>query len=181
MALPQKYNWLLKENGPLMLKEALKLLDVTEDLSKKNNPIIMSWAKELGADVAHVYIADEIPWCGLFMAFIAKRSRKEVVKSPLWALNWGNFGQYTPKPMLGDVLVFIRKTSNGKAGHVALYVGEDSSHYHCLGGNQSDKVCITRIEKDRLYTARRPNYNIKPANVRQILLSNTGTVSTNEQ
>jgi uncharacterized protein (TIGR02594 family) len=182
MALPQKYNWLLKENGPLMLKEALKLLDVTEDLSKKNNPIIMSWAKELGADVAHVYIADEIPWCGLFMAYIAKKASKQVVKSPLWALNWGNFGQYIPTPMLGDVLVFTRKTPTGKtAGHVALYVGEDSTHYHCLGGNQSDKVCITRIEKDRLYTARRPNYKIKPANVRRILLSNTGTVSTNEQ
>lgn len=38
-------------------------------------------------------------------------------------------------------------------GDVALYVGEDAGAYHCLGGNQSDKVCITRIAKSRLSCA----------------------------
>lgn len=181
MALPIKYQWLKNESGPLMIKKALELFDVSESLGKKNNPVILSWAKEVGGDVANVYLADEIPWCGLFVAVVAKRSSKQLVKDPLWALNWGNFGKVAPVAMLGDVLVFIRKDKEGKtAGHVGLYVGEDKDCYHVLGGNQADKVCITRILKSRLYVARRPNYNIQPANVRVVKLSNTGTISTNE-
>lgn len=182
MALPEKYNWLSKESGPIMIKKALELFDVSETLGAKNNPVILAWAKEVGGKVADVYMADEIPWCGLFMAVVAKRSNKQLVKDPLWALNWGTFGKRTEVPMLGDVLVFVRKTASGNtAGHVGLYVGEDPICYHVLGGNQSDKVCFTRIEKKRLYTARRPNYNIQPSNVRVVKLSSSGSVSSNEQ
>ena len=181
MALEQKYKWLLKETGPLMVTKALDLIDTKELSGKENNPVIIKWAKEVNDDIAKVYTADEIPWCGLFMAVVAKRANKQVVKDPLWALNWGNFGKYTPQPMLGDVLVFVRKDAQGrKAGHVGLYVGEDKDCYHVLGGNQSDQVCVTRILKTRLYTARRPNYNIQPKNVRVIKLSSDGAVSTNE-
>ncbi|MBB4804770.1 uncharacterized protein (TIGR02594 family) [Chryseobacterium defluvii] len=181
MALTKQYEWLTKENGPIMIKQALNLYDTSEVLGAKNNPTILSWAKEVGQDpmykgVKDFYIADSIPWCGLFMAVVAKRSSKQIVKDPLWALNWGNFGKHTPVPMLGDVLVFIRKGG----GHVGLYVGEDATCYHVLGGNQSDKVCITRIEKNRLYTSRRPKYINQPVNVRKISLSSSGTVSQNE-
>jgi len=181
MALEQHYQWLLQEPGPLMITKALELFDTKELSGTPNNPVIMKWAKEVGDDVAKVYNADEIPWCGLFMAVVAKRAKKQVVKDPLWALNWGTFGKFTSQPMLGDVLVFVRKDAQGhKAGHVSLYVGEDQECYHVLGGNQSDKVCITRIAKARLYAARRPNYNVQPKNVRVIQLSSTGAVSVNE-
>jgi len=183
MALESKYQWLLKDGGPRMIAEALKLYGTIEAPGKKeNNPTIVAWAKEVGGKVATVYKADEIPWCGLFMAVVAQRAAKAVVKDPLWALNWGTFGKATDTPMLGDVLVFVRKTSEGKtAGHVGLYVGEDEKCYHVLGGNQSDKVCITRIDKTRLYSSRRPNYNVQPKNVRVIKLSSSGSVSSNEQ
>lgn len=180
--LPAKYVWLLKEGSPKMLVEALSHYGTLEHKGKGNNPDITKWAKEIGEDVARVYTADEIPWCGLFMAIVAKRSGKVIPNAPLWALNWGNFGRYAPEAMLGDVLVFVRKTSTGaKAGHVGLYVGEDKAAFHVLGGNQSDAVTITRIAKNRLYTARRPIYAIgQPANVRKILLSVGGVLSTNE-
>lgn len=181
MSLPQMYNWLSKETGPVMIKKALELFDTQEITGKSNNLDIMNWAKEIGGNVNQIYIADEIPWCGLFMALVAKRSLKQVVKDPLWALNWGNFGKYTDVAMLGDVLVFTRIAQGKKAGHVGLYVGEDDLCFHVLGGNQSDKVCITRIEKNRLYVSRRPNYNIQPSNVRKIILKNSGEVSSNEQ
>ena len=180
--LPNQYKWLSNEGGPKMIKEALKLYDTKEDLSKKNNPVIMDWAKEVGGLTAQIYLADSIPWCGVFMAVVAKRAGKTVVTKPYWALNWGTFGEHIDHPMLGDVLVFTRTTASGaKAGHVGLYIGEDDKHYHVLGGNQKDKVCIIRMEKKRLYTACRPHYNNKPANVRRIFLMNTGEVSTNEQ
>lgn len=180
--LPVQYQWLSNEPGPKMILEALKEFGTLEKPGDANNPAIIAWAHEIGGAVEDVYKADKTPWCGLFMAVIAQRAGKKIVKDPLWALNWGTFGNHIETPMLGDVLVFIRKTSDGKkAGHVALYVGEDDSAFHTLGGNQSDSVCITRMAKNRLYTARRPEYNNQPQNVRRIILSASGSLSNNEQ
>lgn len=176
--LPSKYKWLLQEGGPRMLTEALKLYGTIETPGQGNSPTIIAWAKEVGGQVSEVYKADSIPWCGLFLAVIAKRADKEIVKSPLWALSWATFGQRSDSPMLGDVLVFTRKGG----GHVGLYVGEDSTAYHVLGGNQDDKVCISRIAKSRLYTSRRPEWKVsQPLNIRKVFLSSEGSLSNNEQ
>jgi uncharacterized protein (TIGR02594 family) len=175
--LPIKYQWLAKEGAPKMLVEALKLYGTLETPGTMNNPTILAWAKEIGKEIQGQYTADSIPWCGLFMALVAHRAEKEWPKSPLWALSWATFGTRTSTPMLGDVLVFTRQGG----GHVGIYVGEDETAYHVLGGNQSDKVSIARIAKNRLYTARRPIYAIgQPANVRKIQLASDGTLSTNE-
>jgi uncharacterized protein (TIGR02594 family) len=174
--LPSRYAWLAREPGPKMIVEALKLFGTMEKPDAANNPTIVAWAKEVGGEVADVYKADSIPWCGLFMAVVAKRAGKEPPKHPLWALSWSAFGAKAPGPALGDVLVFTR--SGG--GHVGLYVGEDASAFHVLGGNQSDRVCIARIAKARLYAVRRPLYRVRPANVRPIHLEATGALSLNE-
>jgi uncharacterized protein (TIGR02594 family) len=182
--LPSRYGWLARESGPKMLVEALKLFGTMEAPGSANNPTIIAWAKEVGGEVADVYKADSIPWCGLFMAVVATRAGKEIPKHPLWALSWSAFGakpapdpdQGSPAAALGDVLVFVR---NG-GGHVGLYVGEDASAFHVLGGNQSDRACITRVAKARLYAARRPLYRVQPANVRPIHLESTGALSLNE-
>lgn len=174
--LLSRYAWLAREPGPKMIVEALKLFGTMETPGSANNPTIVAWAKEIGGEVADVYKADSIPWCGLFMAVVAKRAGKEIPKHPLWALSWSAFGAKSPAAALGDVLVFVR---NG-GGHVGLYVGEDASAFHVLGGNQSDRVCITRIAKARLYAARRPLYRVEPANVRPIRLEATGALSLNE-
>lgn len=174
--LPKKYKWLAREGAPKMLVEALRHYGTLEYKGKGNNPDITKWATEIGGRVDDVYVADSIPWCGLFMAICAKRSQKQLPKDPLWALNWATFGTYVEEPQLGDILVFTRKTDDGKlAGHVAIYVGEDSEAYHVLGGNQNDAVTISRMPKSKLYVARRPVYSIgKPANVRKIFLSAEG-------
>lgn len=178
MTLPKEYEWLSKELSPKILIEALKEYGTLESEGTANNPKIIAWAKEIGGNVAEIYKADSIAWCGLFMAVVAKRAGKELPKDPLWALNWGTYGTKVKDiPMLGDVLVFVRKGG----GHVGIYIGEDDYCYFVLGGNQSDKVCITRIKKERLYTARRTTWSIaQPANVRKIILNYKGEISTNE-
>lgn len=182
MNLPNEFKWLTDELGPKMIIEALTLFGVQENLSVENNHVIIEWANEVGGNVANVYKADSIPWCGLFMAVVAKRAKKQVVKDPLWALNWGTFGKLSETPMLGDVLVFNRITPDGKkAGHVGLYVGENDTHFWVLGGNQSDCVCIKSIEKQRLYVCRRPNYNSQPKNVRAIRINAPITNKTSLQ
>lgn len=175
MTLPDKYQWLADEPGPRMLLEALKLYGKKEQPGTGDNPEILSWAKETGLN--KIYSADSIAWCGLFMAVVAKRAGKEVPKDPLWARNWAKFGQEVTEAMLGDVLVFKR----GNGGHVALYIGEDETAYHCIGGNQSDSVSITRIAKNRCIAIRRPEWKIaQPGNVRKIVLASSGELSENE-
>jgi uncharacterized protein (TIGR02594 family) len=173
--IPKKYQWLNNEPGPRMLVEALKTFGTKEMPGTGDNPEILSWANETG--LHRVYSADSVPWCGLWMATIAKRADKQPVEDPLWARNWAKFGQEVTEAMLGDVLVFKR----GSGGHVALYVGQDKEAYHCLGGNQSDAVTITRIAKNRCIAIRRPEWKIaQPANVRKVVLQASGQLSENE-
>ncbi len=176
MNLPAKYHWLADETGPKMLIEALNLYGTLEVPGSADSPEIMAWAAELG--LRKTYSHDSIPWCGLFAAIVAHRAGKDVVDSPLWALSWADFGDEVDEgdEQLGDILTFKR---NG-GGHVGIYIGEDDTAFHVLGGNQSDQVCIARIAKSRLYRARRPHYNNKPANVRKIHLASNGRLSDNE-
>jgi uncharacterized protein (TIGR02594 family) len=186
------YAWLNDEPGPRMLLEALKLYGVLEAAGPGNNPTILAWADEVGdkAGTAYAkwaagwYAADSTAWCGLFMAVVAVRanveSRPERMppEKYLSALEWTRFGvgMNHKDAMLGDVLVFSR--SGG--GHVALYVGEDATAYHVLGGNQGDTVSLTRILKARCVAVRRPPYLNRPPNVRRVWLAPNGAISRNE-
>jgi uncharacterized protein (TIGR02594 family) len=175
MTLPAQYAWLKKEPGPRILLEALRLHGIKETPGPGNTREIMLWARKVG--LTKIYKADSIAWCGLFMAYVALQSGWEPPLNPLWARNWTGFGRLSRTPMLGDVLVFTR----GSGGHVGIYVGEDATAFHVLGGNQSDAVTIARIAKGRLITARRCPWRIsQPRNVRRVQLASTGAISTNE-
>jgi uncharacterized protein (TIGR02594 family) len=169
------YDWLNLETSPRILVQAVKQLGVKEIVGKEHNPVILSWAKEL--KLASVYNSDEIPWCGLYIAYICKMAGLDVVKKPLWALSWSNWGTEVNEPMLGDVLTFKRKGG----GHVGIYVGEDNTHYHVLGGNQNNSVSVSRIAKSRLFKARRTAWKVaQPTSVRKIKLEPKGVITTNE-
>jgi len=168
------YNWLEEEKSPRILVQAVNLIGTKEIVGKYHNPIILDWATELGLKM---YTNDEIPWCGLFIAYCAHKAGVEVVDKPLWALNWAKYGTHVNQPMLGDVLTFKRDGG----GHVGIYVGEDKTHYHIIGGNQGNEVSIMRIARGRLHEARRTAWKIaQPTNVRVIKLESQGRISTNE-
>lgn len=175
MKLPAQYQWLSKEPGPRILVEALKTYGTAEKPGPGSNPSIIKWAEDVGLD--RVYKTDETAWCGLWMAYVVKQAGWDDPVNPLWARNWLNFGTPQKKAALGDVLVFSR----GSGGHVGLYVGEDATAYHVLGGNQSNRVSFKRIAKTRLLGIRRCPWRInQPANVRAVKLAPTGSLSTNE-
>jgi uncharacterized protein (TIGR02594 family) len=184
--LPAQYQWLHSVKGlPRTIAECIKLHGVQEVVGRGSNATILAWRDELngattnGKPIVTGFSDDDIPWCGLLAAFIAYLRMKrieEVVKNPLWARNWLRYGDKADVAMLGDCLVFER----GKGGHVAWYVGEDKTHYHVFGGNQSNRVSITRIAKKRLLGIRRPKYATTPKGMRPYHLAGTGAVSTNE-
>lgn len=172
------YEWLWKEPAPKMLLEALKLYGTHEVAGPGNNPEIMRWARETHT----TYPGDATAWCGLGMSICAKRAGWDYHPNgnALWARNWALWGNpvVLGGEMLGDVLVFER----GSGGHVAQYVGEDETHFHILGFNQTDSVNIVRKPKSQLIKARRAPWKIvQPPNVRKIFLSAKGApVSTKE-
>ena len=169
------YDFLKKETAPRILVEAVKIMGVKEIAGYQHNPEILRWAKVLGLD--KVYKSDEIAWCGLAMAYAAHMADVAVTKDPLWALNWAKWGTAVTEPMLGDILTFKRDGG----GHVGLYIGEDDTCYHVLGGNQGNMMKPSRIEKSRLYKARRTSWKVaQPKSVRKIMLDAKGEVSKNE-
>jgi uncharacterized protein (TIGR02594 family) len=179
MNLPKQYAWLGDEDGPRLLLEMLKLYGTIEVQGKGNNPRIIQWAKDIG--LGHVYKADSIAWCGLTVAYAAAQAQWDhaPLGNALYARNWLVWGDHVPngKEMLGDVLVFTRQGG----GHVALYVGEDATHFHILGGNQGDAVSIKRKPKSQLLGARRcPWRKAQPPNIRKVVMASNGPISTNE-
>lgn len=180
MKAPPSYSWLDTIGQlPRTIQEALRLYGTAEVVGKGSNKTIIDWRDELNVAGVKIsgYSDDDIPWCGLFAAIVTHRAGKQAVKDPLWARNWSLFGTKSPQAGLGDVLVFER----GSGGHVGFYVAEDAAAYHVLGGNQSNKVCITRVVKSRCIAVRRPPYNKQPASVKPYLVKSQGGLSTNEQ
>lgn len=179
--LDPRYAW-LRDVGPLPrhLEAMLGLLGTKEYPGGANNPVIMGWRDQINAKYPKKvvgYSADSVPWCGLGMAYAMLKADREIVDSPLWALNWSKWGQDGGQPELGDLLTFVREGG----GHVALYIAEDrQGYFHILGANQSDSVNIIRIAKSRMKACRQPPYHTKPASVKPYIVESTGQVSRNE-
>lgn len=156
-----------------LVKEALVYYGIYEYPGNKDNPIILSWAKELKI---YWYDHDAIAWCGLFIAYVVKRAGYKVVDNPLRALSWKDFGIGVPFPRFGDIVVFTRDGG----GHVGIYIGESDDSYYILGGNQKDEVNISRLNKTRAVAFRSPPYKVTPQSVKKYFYTNQGVLSTNE-
>lgn len=142
--VPTEMPWLI---------EAARLRGLKETPGTASNPVITDWA----ADLAVPYGGDDVPWCGLFAAHCMRSALPEadLPTNILGARSWLQFG--TPVlPQLGAVMVFWRGAPTGWQGHVGFCWAEDDACFHILGGNQSDSVSISRIDRKRLLGSRWP-------------------------
>lgn len=160
------------------LLEAQRCIGITEAQGPANNPLIIGWGQRLRIS----YADDEIPWCGLFVAHCVGEQlpREPLPINPLGARNWAKLDVPCPVPQPGAIMVFWRKSPTSGLGHVALYIGEDANSFHVLGGNQGDKVCVTRMPRGRFVTARWPKTAPPPTGGPRLLTPN-GALSENEQ
>jgi uncharacterized protein (TIGR02594 family) len=110
--------------------------------------------KFLASDGAALGDPAKLPWCGDFVeTCVALALPEEVLPTnPYYALNWLGFGRKLIQPSLGCVAVFKRKGG----GHVAFVAGHDAGYVHTLGGNQSNRVSITKVSKSMLQGYRWP-------------------------
>ncbi|MEN5034518.1 NlpC/P60 family protein [Pseudomonas sp. TWI929] len=135
------------------IAEAENLIGTKENLGSRSNPVILNWADNLDIHYAN----DDVPWCGLFVAHCVGSSMPDEIlpANPLGARQWERFGDPID-PRWGAILVFWRESKESGKGHVGFYAGEDDSAYRVLGGNQSNKVCLAWVAKNRFLRARWP-------------------------
>jgi uncharacterized protein (TIGR02594 family) len=139
---------------PRWLKLARADLGLRETPGIANNPVLMRRFASITKALGVAYNGDATPWCGAILAWWMTQC---CIPTPLVAIrakSWAGWGANLRPERLapGAVLVFGRDGG----GHVGLYVGEDATHYHVLGGNQGDAVTIARIAKSRLLASRWP-------------------------
>lgn len=136
-----------KVTQPSWYKTAVSLYGTKEIPGAKHSPVIMGWIKKLGAKILGINVTDdETAWCGTFVAYCLHSNGLPTAPIAVRAKAWATYGRQLNGPRLGCIMVFDR--SGG--GHVGFYTGEDNTHYHILGGNQSNMVNIMRLEKSRL-------------------------------
>lgn len=135
------------------MEVAKSLIGTKEVPGAKNNPTIMAWAKGLGTKLLGiVYAGDHVPWCGLFVAHCIKVAGLAPAPIAVRASAWGAWGRPC-NPTPGAIVVFKRPGG----GHVGFLVAQNATMYRVLGGNQSDSVSETWIEKSRCTAIRWPN------------------------
>jgi uncharacterized protein (TIGR02594 family) len=105
----------------------------------------------------HTWVKDDAtPWCSAFMNYVAKQCSAEYT-GKLNARSWLDVGQEVHESDLkiGDIVILWRIKPSSVYGHVGMLINEDENYYYLLGGNQSDKVQISRYKKYRFLGARR--------------------------
>lgn len=155
---------------PPWVSEARRYLGMNERTNAK------TLDKALGLD------ASEIAWCGAFVGLVTASAlpHEPMPANPLGSRNWLKFGRELLQPQVGAVAVFWRGTKDGWQGHVGIVVGQDATHLHILGGNQSDSVSIARIDKGRLLGYRWPSTYQSPPTSALPFTTIKATVTTNE-
>lgn len=163
---------------PHWLAYARTLIGVREIPGPKHSPTIMGWIKKLGAKSLGINVTnDETAWCGTFVAHVmthcgyaltSRLNSRNIIA--VRAMAWLDWGRILSGPRPGCILVFERKGG----GHVGFYVGEDSTSYHVLGGNQGNAVSIMRLAKGRCVGMRWP-YGPELPPVKKVFLSANGS------
>lgn len=130
---------------PPWMEEMLRRKGLHEN---RNHNELHAWLKSAGSAVDPA----ETPWCGdaVETAILRALPDAAVPANPMASIKWLKFGRELDEPTYGAVLVFWRGSPDGWQGHVGFYVGESDSHYHVLGGNQSNAITITKLTRDRL-------------------------------
>lgn len=162
---------------PRWLTLARADLGIRETPGVANNPVLMKRFASITRALGVTYNADSVPWCGAVMAWWMTQCGITPPAIAVRAKSWAGFGQnLRPERVApGAVMVFAREGG----GHVAMYVGEDATAYHVLGGNQGDRISIMRLAKERCVAIRWPTG--EPVTGRPVQLAISGApLSGNE-
>lgn len=148
----------VQPNDPPWLKEAFKLLGLTEGKGAANNPEVLALYAEAGFSGIK---ADSVAWCAAFEGAVLHRAGYRG-SSSLVARSYLHYGDEVPlaNARRGDIVVFKRGRSSWQ-GHVAFFLKAEGDFLWVIGGNQSLKgtdgaVTVARMPRASLLGVRRP-------------------------
>jgi len=130
---------------------ALSQYGIKEIAGDVHNPVIVNYFNCIG----HKWVTDdETAWCAAFVNYCLVDSGHEGT-GKLNARSFLDFGTETNSPEPGDIVVLWRGAPNSWKGHVGFYVNEMAGKINILGGNQSNRVCISAYPKIQLLSYRK--------------------------
>ena len=138
--------------GAPWLREAVRLHRSGGPLDMRSEPALY---RAMACVDKHFHVG--IPWCGAFVAHCLRETLPEiqVPRGHVRARPWTRWGRATT-PLPGAVMTFWHYYRSSPFGHVGFYWAEDADSIHVLGGNQRDRISITRYAKDRVIACRWP-------------------------
>jgi uncharacterized protein (TIGR02594 family) len=131
---------------PMDIARAELALDVREVAGAQNNPRITMYHASTSGGAA----PDETAWCSSFANYCVEQAGLNGTNSK-WARSWHDSrwgSEVTNAPQEGDIVVWRRHSQNVEGGHVAFFVDADADSIRVLGGNQGNRVSITRFPRN---------------------------------
>lgn len=127
---------------PAYIVEAEKLSGEREIKGKRHNEKIV----ELYADSGNAGVTrDEVAWCAAFVGATLRRAGYKSTGS-LAARSYESYGRTLPGPQKYCIGV-MKWVNSGWRGHVGYVVDFNDKYVWMLGGNQSDRVKISRYSR----------------------------------
>ena len=132
-------------------------LGVQEIEGEESNPRILDYAEYAASNSSFRQQGDNIPWAGLFVAWVIAQSgvdTKILPSNPYAGRNWLKFGKEIENPVPGVIAVFYvsDKSNRHSVRHsvVGFYDGEDKDGIYIIAGNINDSVKRHKLPHDRL-------------------------------
>lgn len=129
---------------------------VKEVPGREDHPVIIEALKLAG--ISGNSLHDETAWCAAYNKFIwfksgVKLSRLEKFKA--WARDYMKFG--VPSEFKYGCLCVFERNGVGGDSHVTFGVHEDGDYYWCIGGNQGNRVKLSKYPKRDILAIRWPS------------------------
>lgn len=130
-------------------------LGVKEVIGPGTNPRIREYAEyaAYANNYAFVQSGDDVPWSGLFVAWVVVQSgieKANLPKNPYANRSWLKFGMEILKPEPGVVAVFWREHPDTGNATTGFYDGEDDDNIYIIAGNFHNAVSRVGVPKERL-------------------------------
>lgn len=131
---------------PIDIARAELALGVAEVPGVKDNPRIRMYHATTQGGAA----PDETAWCSSFANYCVEQAGLIGTDSK-WARSWHDKkwgADVSTNPQAGDIVVFRRTGAGEDGGHVGFFISEDKDTVELLGGNQGNRISISRYPKD---------------------------------
>ena len=134
---------------------ALRELDlgVEEVPGNGSNPRILDYAEFAAPDSPLRAQGDDIPWSGLFVAWVVAQSGVDpgnFPENPYRNRTWLKFGAELAEPVSGAIALFYTNRRDSPASVMGFFDGEDDKGIYIIAGNVKNSVARVQVPRDRL-------------------------------